>query len=114
MPAWQVHAHEYRAQLSKATWLGMMRDKFWSTFSHCTQQELLEVRGQGSWQQAWGGSRAAFGGLWEGRCAQGSCRCAEPPLAAIPGRISTAEVCILRSASRGVLRLGPPCTVTLP
>lgn len=38
----EVHAHEYRAELAKATWLGMMRDKFWSTFSHCTQQELEE------------------------------------------------------------------------
>ncbi|KAL4448274.1 hypothetical protein ABPG75_005493 [Micractinium tetrahymenae] len=36
----EVHAHEYPAELAKATWLGMMRDKFWSTFSHCTQQEL--------------------------------------------------------------------------
>jgi hypothetical protein len=36
----QVHSHDYRAELPKGTWLGMMASKFWSTFSHCTQQEL--------------------------------------------------------------------------
>lgn len=36
----ELHTHSYQAELPKATWLGMMRDRFWSTFSHCTQQEL--------------------------------------------------------------------------
>ena len=40
----QVHAHEYHAELAKSTWLGMMAARFWSTFSHCTQQELDQVR----------------------------------------------------------------------
>ena len=43
-PARQVHAHDYAAQLPKATWLGMMRSRFWSTFSHCSQQELEQAR----------------------------------------------------------------------
>ena len=41
----QVHAHDYQAELPKATWLGMMRARFWSTFSHCTAEELEQARG---------------------------------------------------------------------
>lgn len=39
----EVAAHDYTAQLPLATWLGMMRSRFWSTFSHCSDEELEQV-----------------------------------------------------------------------
>ena len=42
-PPRQVHEHDYHAELPKSTWLGMMRARFWSTFSHCTPEELEQV-----------------------------------------------------------------------
>jgi len=41
----QVHAHDYRVELPKSTWLAMMRARFWSTFSHCTPEELEQASG---------------------------------------------------------------------
>lgn len=43
----EVHTHDYRATLPKAVWLAMMRARFWSTFSHCTAEELEAVSGRG-------------------------------------------------------------------
>ena len=37
---------DYSATLPLATWLGMMRSRFWSTFSHCTPEELEQVGGR--------------------------------------------------------------------
>lgn len=36
----EVAAHDYTATLPKATWLAMMRSRFWSTFSYCSNEEL--------------------------------------------------------------------------
>jgi hypothetical protein len=49
----QVHSHDYRAEVPKATWVGMMRSKFWSTFSHCTQQELDVVSSPARFAEAY-------------------------------------------------------------
>ena len=45
----EVHSHDYQASLPKSTWLSMMRSRFWSTFSHCSDEELEAV--------GWGGRR---------------------------------------------------------
>jgi hypothetical protein len=38
----QEEVHSYLVCLQKAAWLGMVTNKFWSTFSLCTAQELSE------------------------------------------------------------------------
>ena len=38
----QVNINSYRVQLPKTAWLEMVANKFWSTFSMCTDQELFE------------------------------------------------------------------------
>lgn len=39
----EVQAHDYVAVMPKQRWLGMMRSRFWSTFSYCTDEELEQV-----------------------------------------------------------------------
>mmetsp|Transcript_15831 Transcript_15831/g.26477 ORF Transcript_15831/g.26477 Transcript_15831/m.26477 type:complete len:283 (-) Transcript_15831:889-1737(-) len=38
----QVEIKSYLVQLPKSAWLTMVANKFWSTFSHCTEPELSE------------------------------------------------------------------------
>jgi trans-aconitate methyltransferase len=38
----QVDIKSYKVELPKSAWLGMIANKFWSTFSHCTEQELSD------------------------------------------------------------------------
>lgn len=40
----EVAVQEYPASLPKATWLAMMRSRFWSTFSYCSDAELEQVQ----------------------------------------------------------------------
>ncbi|CAM9399305.1 unnamed protein product [Ectocarpus fasciculatus] len=37
-----VNFHAYPVVLAKEKWLGMVRSRFWSTFSHCTEEELTD------------------------------------------------------------------------
>ena len=37
-----VDIHAYPVVLSKEKWLAMVRTRFWSTFSHCSEEELSE------------------------------------------------------------------------
>lgn len=37
-----VQSYDYSAVLKKSVWLEMVRSRFWSTFSHCSDEELEE------------------------------------------------------------------------
>ena len=38
----EIKEADYSVSLPKATWLQMVGNKFWSTFSHCSEDELSE------------------------------------------------------------------------
>jgi trans-aconitate methyltransferase len=38
----ETEVNSYLVRLKKTAWLGMVANKFWSTFSHCSEQELRE------------------------------------------------------------------------